>query len=149
MGSQKVPGMVELHCKGKIYGDAYIITFKVGPLNAHTCCIKPAIVRSTGRRILLKSSGVRPSHWILVPLCSQNGPVSPIFRVGNSKTSLGARSGECGGWVLTGIAAQQALCGSVRYREASRNHCPCLPPVAPLPPNGIAQAAKLARRSDQ
>jgi hypothetical protein len=38
----------------------------------------------------------------------------PIFRAGNSQTSLGARSGECGGWVMT----QQAVCGSVSHRDA-------------------------------
>jgi hypothetical protein len=31
---------------------------------------------------------------------------------------LGARSGEYGGWVMTGIAPQQAMCGSLRYRDA-------------------------------
>jgi hypothetical protein len=30
MGSQKVPGIVVLHCRTN--GDAYLITFKVGPL---------------------------------------------------------------------------------------------------------------------
>jgi hypothetical protein len=35
MVSQKVPGMT-WHCHGKIYGNAYLITFKVGPLSVHT-----------------------------------------------------------------------------------------------------------------
>jgi hypothetical protein len=30
-GSQKVPGMVVLKCNGRTYGNAYLITFKVGP----------------------------------------------------------------------------------------------------------------------
>jgi hypothetical protein len=51
----------------------------------------------------------------------------------NSQKSLGARSEECGGCVMTGIAAQQAMCGSVRYRDAETTHCPCLPLVTPLP----------------
>ena len=34
--TQKVPGMVVLHCSGRIYGNAYIINFKVGPLGTHT-----------------------------------------------------------------------------------------------------------------
>ena len=34
--TQKVPGMVVLHCNGRIYGNAYLITFKVGPLGIHT-----------------------------------------------------------------------------------------------------------------
>jgi hypothetical protein len=32
--------------------------------------------------------------------------------------SLGQRSEEYGGWVRTGIATEQAMCGSVRYRDA-------------------------------
>ena len=68
----------------------------------------------------------------------------PILRVRNSRKSLGARSREYGGWVMTrmffsamnccttstvvgwwqecfsrrGIAAQQAMCGSVLHRDA-------------------------------
>ena len=30
-------------------------------------------------------------------------PLRPIFRVGNSQKSLGARSGEYGGWEMTGM----------------------------------------------
>ena len=30
-------------------------------------------------------------------------PLRPIFRVGNSQKSLGARSGDYGGWVTTGM----------------------------------------------
>jgi len=30
-------------------------------------------------------------------------PLRPIFRVVNSQKSLGARSGEYGGWVMTGM----------------------------------------------
>jgi hypothetical protein len=41
-------------------------------------------------------------------------PLWTIFRVRNSQKWLGERSGECGGWVMT----QQAICGSVRYRDA-------------------------------
>jgi hypothetical protein len=33
MGSQKVPGMLVLHCNGRGY--AYLTTFTVGPLRAH------------------------------------------------------------------------------------------------------------------
>ena len=34
--TQKLPGMVVLHCSGRTYGNAYIINFKVGPLGNHT-----------------------------------------------------------------------------------------------------------------
>jgi hypothetical protein len=36
MGSQKIPGMLVLHCNGIHTGNAYLITFKVGPFRAHT-----------------------------------------------------------------------------------------------------------------
>jgi hypothetical protein len=36
MGSQKVPRMVVLHCNGTIYGNAYLITYKVESLHAYT-----------------------------------------------------------------------------------------------------------------
>jgi hypothetical protein len=69
-------------------------------------------------------------------------PLRPIFRVGKSQKSLGARSGEYGGWVMTGmflwlgIAAKQAMCGSVRYRDAETT----VPATCRVPsPNCIAQ----------
>ena len=30
-------------------------------------------------------------------------PLRPIFRIGKSQKSLGARSGDYGGWVMTGM----------------------------------------------
>ena len=63
-GTQKVLGMVVLHCNGRTYGNAYLITFKVEPLGTHTCSFDPAIVGSTGGRLLLEPTGVRPSHSI-------------------------------------------------------------------------------------
>jgi hypothetical protein len=76
--SQKVPRMVVLHCNGRTYGSIYLITFKVWTLrivHTHTCSIDPAIVGSTGGRLLMESSGVRPSHSIWCPPWLRN--VSP------------------------------------------------------------------------
>jgi hypothetical protein len=42
--------------------------------------------------------------------CCETCPLETHFRVGNSQKSLGTRSGECGGWVMT----QQVMCGSVQ-----------------------------------
>jgi hypothetical protein len=36
MGSQKVPGIVVLHCNGRTYGKVYLIAFQVRPLHVHT-----------------------------------------------------------------------------------------------------------------
>ena len=39
-------------------------------------------------------------------------PLRPIFRVGNSQKSLEARSGEYGGWVMTGMLFSARNCSS-------------------------------------
>ena len=70
--------------------------------HTHTCSIDPAIVGTTGERLLSKSSGVRPSHF-MPSMVAKRVPLRPIFRVGNSRKSLGARSGEYGGWVMIGM----------------------------------------------
>jgi hypothetical protein len=74
-------------------------------------------------------------------------PLRPIFRVGKSQKSLGARSGEYGGWVMTGTAAQQAMCGSVRYRDAETT----VPTICRAASSELylATSAKLACRTDQ
>jgi hypothetical protein len=53
MGSQKVPGMVVLHCDGRVYSNDYLITFKVGSLHTRTCFVNPATVGSTGRKLFM------------------------------------------------------------------------------------------------
>jgi hypothetical protein len=60
MSSQKVPGVVILHCNARTYYNTHLITFTVGPLRAHThtCSFDPAIDGSTCGRFLLESSGV-------------------------------------------------------------------------------------------
>jgi hypothetical protein len=80
-------------------------------------------------------------------------PFRPIFRVGNSQKSLGdRRSGVYTGLVITAmfsrgrIAAQQAMCGSVRYRDAETT----VPATSRAASSEFhsATAAKLARRND-
>jgi hypothetical protein len=65
------------------------------------------------------------------------------FRAGNSQKSLRARSGECGGWVMTGIATQQMACGSVRYLNAETT----VP--ATFPELHCTTSAELTHRNDQ
>ena len=59
-GTQKVPGMVVLHCNGMTYGNAYLITFKVLPLGVHT--LLPAVLP-----LLVTSLECR--NWNDVELC--------------------------------------------------------------------------------
>jgi hypothetical protein len=75
--------------------------------SANTCSIDTATAGSTGGRLPLEYCGVRPSHSIRWP--PWLGNVSPSGRQQET-----ARSGEYGDWVIT----QQAMCGSVRYRDA-------------------------------
>jgi hypothetical protein len=86
--------------------------------------------------------GIFRSSAILFHLMSsmvaKRVPLRPILRGGNSQQSLGTRSGERGGWVKTRTAAQQAICGSVRYRDAETAQL-SLPRDPPLPPNCIAR----------
>jgi hypothetical protein len=77
--------------------------------HTHTCSIDPAIVGSTGGRLLLESSAVRPSHS-LSSMVAKRVPLRPIFRVGNSQKSLGATAGEYGGWVMTGMLFSARNC---------------------------------------
>jgi hypothetical protein len=133
MGSQKVPGMVVLHCDGRTYGNGYLITFKAGPLCTHTCSINTAIVESTDGRLLSEYFGVRLSHSVWHPssMVVKHVPSRPIFRAGNSHkvTFKDLIHSEWVQWIIVvgwcqeyisrrGIAAQQAMCGSVHYRDA-------------------------------
>jgi hypothetical protein len=86
MGSQKEPRMVVLHCNCRTYGNAYLITFKVGPLHARThahtctCSVDPAIVGSTGGRLFFRIF----RSWTFAP----DVPLRQIFRVGTAKSQL-------------------------------------------------------------
>ena len=56
-------------------------------------------------------------------------PLRPTFRVGNSEKSLGARSGEYGGWVTTGMLFSASNCyttsdGWLGALSWCRNHFP-------------------------
>jgi hypothetical protein len=94
-GSKNVPGMMIWHCNARIYGNAYLITFKVWSLRAcththtytHTCSIDPATVGSTGGRLLLESSGVRTLHSFLCPSQLRNvSPWDPFLEQGTVKS---------------------------------------------------------------
>jgi hypothetical protein len=108
--SQKVPGMVALlHCNGRTHGNAYLITFQVGPLR--TCSIDPATVEAPaeGSVGILRSSA----------LAFHSMPSSVAKRFPLRQGT--ARSAECGGWVMT----QQAMSGSVCYRDAATTVSAC------------------------
>jgi hypothetical protein len=60
MDNQKFPGIVELHCNGRTYSNAYLITLA----HVHMFSFDPATVGSAGGRLLLGSSRVRTSHLI-------------------------------------------------------------------------------------
>jgi hypothetical protein len=118
-GSQKVPGMVILHCNGVHTAALSWSSSKQDPCT-HTHLLHPSCHCWKRRRKALfiycflnfLSSAV--AFDLMSSMVAKRVPLRLIFEVGNSQTSLGARSGEYGGWVMT----QQAMCGSVRYRDA-------------------------------
>jgi len=122
--------------------------------HTHTCSIYPAIVGSTGGRLLLESSGVRSSPSIWCPPWLRNGYPWGLFSEYGTAKSHSERDPEItvvGWWQecfsRRGIDAQQAMWGSVPYRGAETTLC--LPFVAPFPPKCIAQPLqKLAHRND-
>jgi hypothetical protein len=108
-----------VHCNnGRIYGNAYPIIFTVELLcthtHTHTCSIGPATVGSAGRRLLLESSWARPSHSIWCPPRLRNVSSRGPFAEQGTAQSHWERDQEISvaGWW------QQAMCGSVRYRDA-------------------------------
>jgi hypothetical protein len=98
-------------CNGETYSNACLITFKEGPMRAH--------IRAPSILSLLESpaEGSVPEFGRRVRFDALQGwetrPLRLISRTGNSQRSLGARSGEYGGRVMT----QEAMCGSVRCCE--------------------------------
>ena len=127
-GSHKVPGIVVQHCNGRIYENAYLITFKVGPLLTHT------LAQSILSLLDALAEGL---FWNLPEFSRRNRfyalhgakrtPLRPIFRIGNSLKSLGARSRDYGDWVMTGMLFSARNCcttGDVWFGAPSwcRNH---------------------------
>jgi hypothetical protein len=86
---------------------------------------------------------------LMSSIVAKHALLGPIFRVGNSQKSLGARSVEHGGRVKTGMfsrrgtATQQVMCGSARFVMQKPL---ALPLVAPRPPNYTARRARIDDR---
>jgi hypothetical protein len=159
--SKKFPAVVELDCNNGIHGNGYLITYKVGLLSSrahkHThicnCSIKPAIFGSTSGRFVLESSRVRRGIRFDVIHGCEMLPLRTIFRVGNSQKSLGAKSREYGGWVMTGnsYSARDCCTRSDEWLAAllwCRNHGPRCSSRPFLQINS-ANSAKLARTNVQ
>jgi hypothetical protein len=128
MGTQKVPGMAVLLCNDRTNSNAYLITFKVGPLSPHT--LAPSILplweyRRKAPLGIFRSSAVTLD--LLPSMVVKRVPFRPIFRVGNSQTSLGACSGEYGARVMTRMFLGKELLhkplSRCFHRTASRNPC--------------------------
>jgi hypothetical protein len=124
MGSQEGPRMVILHCNDRTYGNAYLITFKVGPLRTHmhaTSILPPLEAPAEGLFFNL----LEFSHHIRFDVLHgwETVPLRHIFRVGNSQKSLGAKSGETViGWWQVLLHNKEVWLGALSW---CRNHCPC------------------------
>jgi hypothetical protein len=139
MDSQKVGGMVVLHCYGKSYGNPYPITFKVGPVRMYT--LAPSILTlleapaedffwnlpEFGRRVRFDALHGCETCPLEAHFQRREQPVvirSEIRRV----RWLGDDRNCC--------TTSDVWLGAL---SRCRNHCPCPPRVSPLPPNCIAQ----------
>jgi hypothetical protein len=105
VGSQKVPRMVVLHCNGRSYGNAYLITFNVGLLHAHT-----HLLHRSSHCFERQRKGLFGIFWssaitfhLISSMVVKHVPLRSIFVVWNCQKSLGVRSREYGGWVMTGM----------------------------------------------
>jgi hypothetical protein len=101
----------------------YLITFKVGPLCIHTQTHK--LVQSILPLLAAPAEGFfrnLPESGRRIPFDALYGcatcPLETHFLRREQPKVTRARTGEYGGWVMTVIATQQAMRGSVRYREA-------------------------------
>jgi hypothetical protein len=112
--------------------------------HTQTCFIYPAIVGSTGGRLLLEFSGVGPSHSIWYPHWLRNVSLEVhIQSKEQPKVSLSEIR------IVRWLGEEREVCLGEELLHNSdvwlgalsccRNHCPCLPLVAPLPPNCITQ----------
>ena len=110
-GSHKVPGIVVQHSNGRTYDNAYLITFKVRPLRTHT--LAPSILPlldALAEGFFWNLLEFRRRIRFYVLHGSKRVPLRHIFRIGNSRKSLGARSREYGGWVMTGMLFSARNC---------------------------------------
>ena len=110
-GCHKVPGIVVYHRNGRTYDNAYLITFKVGSLRTHT--LAPSILPlldalAEGFFWNLPEFSRRIRFYVLHG--AKRVTLGPIFRIGNSRKSLGARFREYGGWVMTGMLFSARNC---------------------------------------
>ena len=82
----QVPGNVVQHCNGRTYDNAYLITFKVGPLRTHALApsILPLLVAPAKSSFgIFRSSAV--AFNLMSSMVVKCVPWRPIFRVGNSQ----------------------------------------------------------------
>jgi hypothetical protein len=131
VGNQKVPETVLLYCNGRTYSNAYQITFKVGDLRSHKHLLHRSWHCWKHRENvfgIFRSSAV--AFRLMSFMVAKCVSLRPIFRVKNRQKSLVTGSGECGGWMMTGMVLSERNCCTTSYVWLSalswcRNHCPC------------------------
>jgi hypothetical protein len=125
MGSQKVPGLMVMHWNVRIYGNAYLITFKVGSLHEHT--LAPSILP------LLEGffwNLLEFDHhvWYDVLHDHEMSPLEAYFPSREQPKVTRSEIGDSGGWVTTGVlfsARDCCITSDVWLSVLSwcRNHC--------------------------
>jgi hypothetical protein len=121
MGSQKAPGIVVLHCNGRTYCNPYAITFKIGLLRTHTRLLHRSC------HCWKASLGILWSSVVAFDFCPtlllNVSPWGPYSEQGTAKSH----------WERNPESAVVGWWHNKRRVARCRNHCPCLPLVAPLP----------------
>jgi hypothetical protein len=159
-GSQKVPGMAVLHCNRRSYGNAYLITFKAGPLSRHTPA--PSILSlleapaddffwnhpEFGHRI----------RFDVLHGCETCPPEAHFqnrktFRIENGQKSLGARSGEYGSLMTGMFFSARNWCTTCEVWLAALSQCKQTIGLttcrATSSESQRTSSAKVARRNDR
>jgi hypothetical protein len=130
MDGQKVPGMMILHCNGRTYGNAYLITLKARPLRPHTHLLHRSCHGWKHRR--KASFLIFPEFGCHIRFDVFHGcetcPLEAQFQ--SRKQPQVTRSEIRRVRWLGDETASDVWLGALSW---CRNHCPCLPLVAPLP----------------
>jgi hypothetical protein len=118
-----------LYCNSRTYGNAYLITFTVQPLHTHTHTLGPTalpLLEALTEVFFFWNFPEFGRHILFDALhrC-KTCPLRPIFRLGNSKMSLRARSVMYGGWAKTGMFFLSEKMLHKQCIAWSKNHRPC------------------------
>jgi len=113
------------------YDSAYLISFIIGPLRKHTVLHRFCHCWKHRRKAFFGIFWSSAVAFDLSSMVAKRVPLRPIFILGNSQKSLGARSRQYGGWVMTGMLFSARNCcttsdvrlGAITHQATHRLLC--------------------------